>query len=58
MSMDTLDLEPLPVQVAAPRRCLSCSQTFASFGAGNRICPRCRRLDSWKNSVPEYSARY
>lgn len=56
--MDTLDLEPMPVQVAAPRRCLSCTKTFASFGAGNRICPRCRRLDSWRDAVPEYAARF
>jgi hypothetical protein len=30
-----------------PRRCLSCDETFISRGPGNRICGRCKSLESW-----------
>ncbi len=29
---------------ASPRRCMSCGTTFPSWGIGNRICKRCKRL--------------
>ena len=27
-----------------PRRCMSCGTTFPSWGIGNRMCKRCKRL--------------
>jgi len=30
------------------RTCLTCSSTFNSWGAGNRICPRCKNSDAYK----------
>jgi hypothetical protein len=36
------------------RRCLSCSNTFASAGPGNRICGACKALDAW-TSPAEFS---
>jgi predicted nucleic acid-binding Zn-ribbon protein len=29
-----------------PRKCLRCGDTFDSRNAGNRICPKCDRLNS------------
>jgi hypothetical protein len=29
------------------RRCLSCSDEFASHGPGNRICSPCKALVAW-----------
>ena len=29
---------------ASPRRCMSCGTTFPSWGIGNRMCKRCKRL--------------
>jgi phage FluMu protein Com len=29
-----------------PRICLKCNKTFSSRGPGNRICPRCREVNS------------
>jgi hypothetical protein len=57
--MDTLtdqeedDLDPLPPRIAADRRCLSCTRTFRSHSAANRICPRCRNQEAWKNGISE-----
>ncbi len=36
------------------RRCLSCSDYFASTGPGNRICGSCKSLDAW-TSPNEFS---
>lgn len=36
------------------RRCLSCSDNFASTGPGNRICSPCKDLDAWKAGVTEF----
>ena len=30
-----------------PRQCLLCQRTFKSWGAGNRICKRCRNRKIW-----------
>jgi hypothetical protein len=35
-----------------PRRCLSCDRQFASTGPGNRICCKCKDLESWSGSHP------
>jgi hypothetical protein len=48
------DLEPLPVHVAKTRRCLACHKDFPSHSAANRICTRCRRLDTWQAGITEY----
>jgi hypothetical protein len=33
------------------RKCLSCARTFQSTGPGNRICCKCKDLDSWTTPV-------
>lgn len=30
-----------------PRRCLSCSRSFASSGPGNRVCATCKGREAW-----------
>ena len=39
------------------RRCLSCSSTFASEWAGERVCKRCKQSSSWKSGVSHKPAR-
>lgn len=34
-------------QKMKPRKCLSCSEMFASSGPGNRICCGCKQLEAW-----------
>lgn len=51
------DLDPLPPQVVAQRRCLGCEKMFQSKGVGHR-CPRCRDRDVWRSGIAEYSASY
>jgi hypothetical protein len=48
--------EPQQAQVPAQRRCLACLRMFNSRSAGNRICQRCRGLDSWQAGVTEYQS--
>jgi hypothetical protein len=50
---DEDDLDPLPVRIAADRRCLACNSTFRSRSAANRICGKCRRLEAWTAGISE-----
>lgn len=34
------------------RPCLRCRTEFPSEWSGERICPRCKKTESWKNGVP------
>jgi uncharacterized paraquat-inducible protein A len=34
------------------RQCLKCKTTFQSEWAGDRICSRCKRKASWRQSGP------
>lgn len=36
------------------RRCLHCSNSFKSSGAGHRICSRCRSLEIFTSSPTEF----
>ena len=33
------------------RACLMCSRTFASTGAGQRVCPACKGTEAWQAGV-------
>jgi len=33
----------------ASRKCLHCGRFFRSYHAGNRICPRCEKLDDFNH---------
>jgi hypothetical protein len=46
--------EPIVVK---ERRCLSCSTTFASEWAGERVCKRCKQSSSWRSGVAHKPAR-
>lgn len=48
------DEAPAPRQQEAQRKCLSCGRMFLSDSVGNRICGRCKSLDSWRSSVSDY----
>lgn len=37
--------------VPRARRCLRCETAFRSEGFGERICRRCKGLNSWRNGV-------
>ena len=43
-----------PVELPQPqqRACLRCREMFASEGAGNRICGRCRHTERFAGSEP------
>lgn len=43
---DTLPGRRRPGPDEAPRRCLRCGRKFRSAWRGNRICPRCDRINS------------
>jgi hypothetical protein len=36
-------------------RCLSCDRPFASTGSGNRICRKCKQLDSWRSGACDFA---
>lgn len=40
------------------RKCLTCGNGFMSWGAGNRICPRCKGLDQWAVSDLSINAAF
>ena len=45
------------VQVAKTRKCLNCRKSFESEWSGERVCKRCKGLDSWRGattSTPVY----
>ena len=54
----TEDAEIIPTtprargDIAAERACLCCKKAFWSEGFGERICPRCKSSNVWRNSVP------
>lgn len=54
----TKDVETLPMparargDIAAERGCLCCKKVFWSEGFGERVCPRCKSSNVWRNSVP------
>lgn len=37
--------------IAAERACLCCKKRFWSEGFGERVCPRCKSSNTWRNSV-------
>ena len=37
--------------VSKERRCLSCTGTFTSVWAGERVCKRCKQTSSWRSGV-------
>jgi uncharacterized paraquat-inducible protein A len=43
-----------PVELPQPqqRACLRCREVFASEGAANRICGRCKHTERWSGSEP------
>lgn len=47
---------PPPTQKIEPakRKCLACSTVFRSAWAGNRICGRCRGLESRRTAEHDY----
>ena len=34
------------------RKCLMCKSAFSSEWSGERICPRCKGKNAWKNGIP------
>ena len=42
-TMSTVELDPA---AKAIRICLRCNAEFSSWGPGNRICPRCTKIDA------------
>lgn len=52
--MKTLAMEDGPndaAETGKPRGCLSCSATFVSVWAGERICKRCKQSSAWRAGV-------
>jgi protein-arginine kinase activator protein McsA len=39
------------------RRCLSCTMTFTSLWAGERVCKRCKQSATWRSGVAHKPAR-
>jgi Zn finger protein HypA/HybF involved in hydrogenase expression len=37
------------------RQCLRCKSTFSSEWSGERICPRCKASNAWRNGAPPRS---
>jgi hypothetical protein len=56
LTVDDIDDDPRPPQVAATRSCLGCRRSFDSRSAGHRVCQRCKGLDSWQSGVMDFSA--
>ena len=46
------DWRPVELPVPQQRACLRCREAFASEGAGNRVCPRCKHTERWSGSEP------
>lgn len=38
------------------RRCLSCTETFSSEWAGDRICKDCKRSSEWRRGLARSQA--
>jgi predicted RNA-binding Zn-ribbon protein involved in translation (DUF1610 family) len=58
LSFGLLITDPQAYRIEAQRktrRCLSCSDDFASTGPGNRICPGCKDHEIWRSNVTDYS---
>ena len=52
--MKALAIDETPndtVEIGKPRECLSCSATFASVWAGDRICKKCKQSSAWRAGV-------
>ena len=47
-----IPIEEPRVDVPKVRRCLRCGSTFHSQWAGERICPRCKSSNTWRNGSP------
>ena len=47
-----IPIEEPRVDVPKVRRCLRCETTFHSQWAGERICPRCKSSNTWRNGSP------
>lgn len=41
-----------PADEPKTRQCLKCADSFQSQWAGERICPRCKSTNAWRNSAP------
>ncbi|MEQ9643695.1 MAG: hypothetical protein RIM84_26995 [Alphaproteobacteria bacterium] len=41
--------DPLAWDVPKDRVCLRCKTAFRSEWSGERICPQCKRSNSWRN---------
>lgn len=57
LSFGLIVTDPMAFRLQAmqkTRRCLACSDDFASTGPGNRICGRCKSLEAW-TSPDEFS---
>ena len=46
-----------PPESPKTRRCLRCQTTFASAWAGERVCPRCKGSQAWRNGMPLNKAK-
>lgn len=44
---------PILRAIVRNRVCLKCDKTFLSRGPGNRICPKCHRLNAKLVQIPE-----
>jgi hypothetical protein len=40
-----------PRPEAAPRRCLTCGESFPSGGPHERVCPACKEGEDWLDAV-------
>jgi len=40
--------EPLHTYEAKARRCLMCHKRFTSSWPGERVCPRCKTKEAWR----------
>lgn len=53
------DEESAPAHhVRKTRKCLRCTESFASEWFGERICPRCKRSTGWKLGIPASTPRF
>jgi phage FluMu protein Com len=41
-----------PADIPKVRQCLKCDAKFSSQWSGERICPRCKSTNAWRNGAP------
>jgi uncharacterized paraquat-inducible protein A len=42
------ELDKAPEDTAKIRQCLKCRNGFPSEWIGERVCPRCKKLNAWR----------